>query len=371
MRLTSLDIFRGVAIAAMVLVNNPGSWEYVYPPLLHAEWNGCTPTDLVFPFFLLIAGVAMAFSLKKFAYDQRSLSESLSPKLYLRILRRCALLFFLGLLLNGFPNYNLATIRIMGVLQRISVAYFLAAVTVLNFSRRGLWITVTVLLLGYWAAMILIPVPGYGAGQLAPEGNFGAYLDTLILGKAHLWKGGPYDPEGLFSTLPAVGTVLIGYLTGDWLRRQAILTRTSVNLVIAGLVAVILGSLWGIIFPINKALWTSSYVIYTAGWALLFLAFCYETVEVRGWRRWGFPFKVMGLNSILIFVASGFVGRILFFTKVQQNPEPVSLKTWIYEQYFASWAGAMNGSLLFAVVTVLFWWLVAYLMYRRGWFLKV
>ncbi|MGL5081697.1 MAG: acyltransferase family protein [Microcoleaceae cyanobacterium] len=371
MRLTSLDVVRGIAITSMILVNNPGSWSHVYPPLLHAEWHGCTPTDLVFPFFLFIAGTAMAFSLGKSVQENRAKTRTVPINLYWRIFRRCALLFFWGLLLNGYPNYDFTTIRIMGVLQRISIAYFLAAMIVLHLPRRGIWITLTILLLGYWGAMEWIPVPGYGPGQLTPEGNLGGYLDTLILSRDHLWKGGPYDPEGLFSTLPAVGTVLLGYLTGAWLKQQETTTQTSLNLAISGLCAVIIGSLWGAIFPLNKALWTSSYGVYTAGCALLLLAVCYETIEVRGWKAWGFPFKIMGSNSIFLFIASGFVARVLIFTHVSSDPKSASVKTWIYENWFAAWAGEMNGSLLFAVVTILLWLVVAYGLYRQSWFFKV
>jgi predicted acyltransferase len=259
----------------------------------------------------------------------------------------------------------------MGVLQRISLAYILAALAVLNFSRRGLWILAAVLLLGYWGAMQLIPVPGYGALNLTPEGNFGAYIDRLILGTQHLYKGGPFDPEGLFSTLPATVTVLFGYFTGVWLRSQPRKSRTSINLFILGLISLIIGQVWGFVFPINKQLWTSSYVVFTAGWALLVLALCYEFVDVQGLRRWGFPLEVMGLNAIFVFVASGLFARILTKTSVGVGSNAVSTYTWIYEHIFSSWAGVMNGSLLFAMTTVLFWWLVLYWMYRRRWFLKI
>ncbi len=371
MRLTSLDVFRGIAIAGMILVNNPGSWNYVYSPLLHAEWHGYTPTDLVFPFFLFIVGVAMAFSIGKYAYDSRFLEQPIPRFVYLRIIRRCLILFLLGLALNGFPSYDFSTLRIMGVLQRISLAYLLSAIAIFHLSRKRLWILLIFILLGYWGMMQLISVPGYGAGNLTPEGNLGAYLDKIILGAEHLWRGGPYDPEGLFSTLPAIGSLLIGYLSGDWLKQQATETKTSISLIIFGLSGLILGHLWGVWFPINKALWTSSYVLVTAGWALLLLAICYETIEVRGWRQWGYPFKVMGLNSIFLFVASGFVARILIYTRIGNSTDAPTTKTWIYENAFQSWAGSFNGSLLFALTTVVLWWLVLYGMYRKGWFLKV
>ncbi|MDJ0554211.1 MAG: heparan-alpha-glucosaminide N-acetyltransferase domain-containing protein [Microcoleaceae cyanobacterium MO_207.B10] len=366
MRLKSLDLFRGITIASMILVNNPGSWNHVYPLLLHAEWHGCTPTDLVFPFFLFIAGVAMAFSLSKYTQENQP-----NIQVYKRIIQRCLILFLFGLLLNGFPSYKLATIRIMGVLQRISLAYLLAALAILNLSRKQLYYLCATLLIGYWAAMQLIPIPGYGAGNLSPEGNFGGYVDRLILTQQHLWDGKPYDPEGLFSTLPAIVTILIGYFPGEWLKHQPRKSRTSLNLIIFGLSCVVVGYIWGLFFPINKALWTSSYVIFTAGWALLLLAACYEVIEVRGWQKWGRPFEVMGLNAIFIFVASGFLARLMIYNNIGSGENAPTIKTWIYEQFFQSWAGDLNGSLLFAIVNVLFWWGISEFMYRRGWFFKV
>ncbi|HLO48898.1 MAG TPA: DUF5009 domain-containing protein [Kamptonema sp.] len=376
MRLTSLDVFRGVAIASMILVNNPGSWDYVYPPLDHAEWNGCTPTDLVFPFFLFAVGAAMSFSLSKY-------TEGNQPKstIYWRIVRRAALLFLLGLLLNtssifldvllnGSPIENFSKIRILGVLQRISLAYFLAAIAILNLRERNLRILTATLLLGYWGALTLIPVPGYGQGLLTPEGNLGAYLDRLILGTQHLYRQGQFDPESLLGTLPAIATVLMGYFTTQWLQIQPIKTRTSLSLAIFGLCCLVIGQLWGFLFPINKQLWTSSYVLFTAGWALLLLAVCYETIEVRRWQ-WGRPFEVMGLNAIFVFVASGLVARILLKTHIGSGEKPPTTYTWIYENWFRPWGGAMNGSLAFALITVCFWWLILYLMYRRGWFFKI
>lgn len=371
MRLTSLDVFRGIAIASMILVNNPGSWNHVYPILKHAEWHGYTPTDLVFPCFLFIIGVAMAFSLSKYLSENRNYENNITSKIYLKILRRCLILFLFGLLLNGYPNYDLATLRIMGVLQRISLAYGLSAITILHFSRKQIAGLSIIILVGYAVVMQLIPVPGYGVGNLTPEGNFAAYIDRLILGENHLLGGGKYDPEGLLSTLPAVVTVLIGYLTGDWLKKQSVKSRTSLNLAIIGLCHIIIGHFWGLIFPINKALWTSSYVLVTAGWALILLAICYEIIEVRHHQKWGFPFEVMGLNPIFLFVASGFVARILIYTKIPQNGEFISLKSWIYQNIFVSWAGEMNGSLVFAIANILIWWVVLYGMYRKRWFLKI
>jgi predicted acyltransferase len=373
-RLTSLDVFRGITITGMILVNMAGVADQVYPLLLHADWNGCTPTDLVFPFFLFIVGVAIAFSFSK--YEKNKLTVETRYTLPLgRILRRSAILFALGLLLNGFWNYNWSTIRIMGVLQRISLAYLLASLVVLSLPRKGQWAIALLLLLGYWLALSFIPVPGYGVGNLSRDGNLGAYLDRLIIGTAHLYKGDNFnsmgDPEGLFSTLPAVVSVLLGYFTGDWLRKQPVNSRTSMDLVLVGLSGLVIGDVWGFWFPINKKLWTSSYVIFTAGWALLLLAACYELIEVRGLRRWGKPFEIMGLNAIFVFVASVLMIKTLVKTHVGTGEKAPTTYTWIYEHFFVPWAGAINGSLFFAMVTVLFWWVVLYGMYRQRWFVKI
>lgn len=369
-RLTSLDAFRGITIAGMILVNMAGVADAVYPALSHADWNGCTIADLVFPFFLFIVGVAMAFSLKKYTEGNKA-----TATVYWRIFRRCGMLFALGLFLNGFWNYDWSNIRIMGVLQRISIAYFLATIAVLNLSRKGQWILAAILLIAYWVAMSLIPVPHFGAGNLTREGNFGAYIDRLIIPTAHLYKGDGFksmgDPEGLFSTIPAVVTVLLGYFTGEWLRQQAIKSQTSMDLVLLGLSSLVVGQVWDFWFPMNKKLWTSSYTLFTAGWALLLLAACFEVIEVRKQRLWGKPFEIMGVNAIAIFIASVLAIKIMVKINIGSGENAPTTYNWIYEHIFASWAGGMNGSFLFAVVTLLFWWGVGYGMYRLGWFVKV
>ncbi|OUL35615.1 DUF5009 domain-containing protein [Nostoc sp. T09] len=375
MRLTSLDVFRGITIAGMILVNMAGVADDKYPPLDHAAWNGCTPTDLVFPFFLFIIGMAMTFSLSKYTEGEKPQSA-----VYWRILRRAAILFALGLLLNGFWNqgiwtFDLSSIRLMGVLQRISLAYLFGSLTVLKLPRKGQWILAVVLLIGYWLAMMYLPVPGYGAGVLTREGNFGAYIDRLIIPKAHLYKGDGFnfmgDPEGLFSTIPAIVSVLAGYFTGQWIRSQAVQSRVSIGLALFGIGCLIIGWTWGWTFPINKKIWTSSYVLFTSGWALLLLAACYELIEVRRIRRWSKPFEIMGLNAIALFVASVLLIKILVRTNIGTGEKAPSTYDWIYQNVFASWAGTFNGSLLFALVTVLLWWLVAVIMYRQRWFFKV
>lgn len=373
-RLRSLDVLRGIAIASMILVNNPGSWEYVYPPLLHAEWHGFTPTDWVFPAFLFISGTAMAFSMRK-SLDP---STRVTLPVYGRILRRCILFFLIGLFLNslsviltGFPNFDFSGLRIMGVLQRISLAYAGAAIAILHVKPKGLWLLSALILLGYWAIMTLVPIPGLGLANLSPEGNFAAYIDRLILTTDHLYLQGKFDPEGLLSTLPAIVTVLLGYLAGDWLRSQTVTSQTSLALAQFGLMGIISGWLWGMIFPINKQLWTSSYVLYSAGWTVLILALCYELIEVRKLRRWSFPFEIMGVNALFVFVASGIVVRFLYRIYVGNGQNRVSLYTWFYQHFFQSWAGSFNGSLLFAIANVLFWWLILYILYRQRWLIKL
>jgi predicted acyltransferase len=375
MRLTSLDVFRGITIAGMILVNMVGVADDVYPPLAHADWNGWTPTDLVFPFFLFIVGVAMTFSLSKYTEDNKP-----TRAVYWRILRRAAILFGLGLLLNGFWNqgigtFDLNSIRIMGVLQRISLTYLFASLVVLNLPRRGQWILAVVILIGYWLALMYVPVPDYGAGVLTREENFGAYIDRLIIPKVHLYKGDRFnfmgDPEGLFSTIPAIVSVLAGYFTGQWIRSQTVQSRTSIGLALFGIGCLIVGWAWGWTFPINKKLWTSSYVVFTTGWALLLLAACYELIEVRLIRRWSKPFEIMGLNAIALFVASVLLIKVLVRTNIGSGKNAPSTYNWIYQNVFASWAGALNGSLLFAILTVLLWLAVGILMYRQRWFIKV
>jgi predicted acyltransferase len=372
-RLASLDMFRGLAIAGMVLVNNPGSWEHVYAPLLHAEWHGFTPTDLVFPAFLFIVGVAIPFSLAHYEAGDGGWDS----RLYRRILRRTVLLFALGLALNAATPVlqwlmhgkaiDWTMLRIMGVLQRISLAYLLAIVLILALDPRGRIVAIPVILLGYWAALAWIPVPGFGPGDLRPDSSLVTYIDRLILTRPHMYRDG-FDPEGLLSTIPAAATVLIGNLAGRWVKQAPASGRVTAGLALAGLAFVALGGLWGMVFPINKSLWTSSYVVYSAGWSLLILAACYEIVEVRRWRHIGWPLQVMGVNAIALFVASGIAARILLVSRAADGR---SLYQWIYDSLFVPWAGPLNGSLAFALATVVFWWLVLLWLYRRGWLLRL
>jgi predicted acyltransferase len=364
-RLVSLDVFRGITIAAMLLVNNPGSWSNVYPPLLHAEWHGWTPTDLIFPFFLFIVGVSMTFSFGS-AMERGVSREAVMRKAAVR----SAKLVALGLVLHAFPwwRLDLETLRIPGVLQRIGVAFLIASVIVLWTGRRGRAIATALLLFGYWAAMKLVPVPGIGAGVLEPGRDLGAYIDRAVFGTAHLWsQARTWDPEGLLSTLPAVATVLLGVFTGDWLRSTRAPAEKVRGMLAAGAVAIAIGLLWGLVFPINKPLWTSSYVVFTAGAALLVLALCYASLDVAGHRRWGFPFLLFGVNAIAAFFLSSLVARIIgmpFFG----GP---SLKAMVYGPLYTSWLSPHNASLAFALSYVLLWTVVMWGMYRARVFWKV
>ena len=347
----------------MVLVNNPGSWSYVYPPLAHAEWHGWTPTDLVFPFFLFAVGVSMVLSFSR----RQEAGESIRD-LQLHIIRRGALIVLIGLLLNGFPRYDLSTIRIPGVLQRIGVVYLVAATAWIRLTPAAVARLAGGLLLGYWAAMMLIPLPGVGAGSLAKDANLAQSLDALVL-TGHMWQP-TWDPEGILSTVPAVATCLLGCLSGAWIRgreAQGAGRDGALGLFVAGGSLAVLGWIWGAWFPINKNLWTSSYVLLTAGLAMMIIAWLMFVIEIKGHTRWTWPFVVYGSNALLVFILTGLAGRLLVLIK----PGDLTLKQQIYQQWFASWAGPLNGSLAFAVACVLFWLVPMAWLYRRGLILRI
>ena len=371
-RLVSLDVFRGVTIAGMLLVNNPGNWGAIYPPLRHAEWHGWTPTDLIFPFFLFIVGVAMTYSTAR----QVELGAG-RRKLFINATRRALILFALGLLIHGFPYYDLSTIRIPGVLQRIALAYWLASAVVLVTRWRGQALVAGTLLILYWLAMTLIPVPGAGAGNLEPGKDLGAYIDRMVFGTQHLWVySKTWDPEGLLSTIPAVATTLTGVLAGYWIRSPRTPAERTAWLFVAGSGGLLLGLIWGMVFPINKNLWTSSYVLFTSGMACHFLAMCYWIVDVRGYRRWAAPFVWYGTNAIAAFFLSSIVGRLTAFPTLIRMPDPaggdaIALKPYVYERFYAPLASPINASLLYALTYVFVFALVCWLLYRKRIFIKV
>ncbi len=370
-RLISLDVFRGITIAGMLLVNNPGNWGAIYGPLEHAAWNGWTPTDLIFPFFLFIVGVSMTFSFAK-AMEQGASRSTLLQK----SLKRAALIFLVGLLIHGFPHYiaNLPTLRIPGVLQRIAIAFALASIVVLYADIKGIVITIAALLFGYWALQTLVPVPGTGfAGVLKPSYDLGAWIDRTIFGTKHLWiESKTWDPEGLLSTLPAVGTALIGVLAGYWIRSNRTQNEKVVGLFVAGNIGLVLGIIWGQVFPINKSLWTSSYVIFTAGMACHFLAMCYYLIDVKGYRWWTKPFIVFGMNAIAAFFIASVGARSLNLIKVAGPAgAPIALKTYIFSNFYAPHFSPLNASLAYAITYDLVLLGILWLMYRRRIFIKL
>jgi predicted acyltransferase len=370
-RLLSLDAFRGVTIAGMLLVNNPGTWAAIHPPLRHAEWHGWTVTDLIFPFFLFIVGVSMTLS-----FGARAAAGAAREALMRKALRRAAILFGLGLLLHGFPNYlQLDTLRIPGVLQRIGLAYLAASAIVLYLKPRGQAAAVAALLLGYWALLMLVPFPGGTPGVLEPGLDLGAYIDRLVFGESHLWRSSrTWDPEGLLSTLPAVATVLLGVFSGRWLKSPRDAVSRTIWLLVAGTAAVAVGLAWGELFPINKNLWTSSYVLLSAGLACHFLAICYWLIDVRGHRAWAMPFVMFGVNAIAAFFLSGIFARLLGMIQVQAGPDAasISLKGLIYTRGFVPlFTNPANASLAFALSFVLLWLGIMTVMYRRRIVIKV
>lgn len=351
-----MDALRGLTVAAMVLVNNPGTWRAIYSPLRHAEWHGWTPTDVIFPFFVFIVGVAIPLALgPRLERDGRA-------AVVLKVVRRSIVIFGLGIILNGFPWYAWSTLRIPGVLQRIAVCYLAAAVIYVLTSTRVQAVTTTALLFGYWLVMTAIPVPGYGSGDLSPAGNLAAYLDRAILGP-HIWQYAKvYDPEGILSTVPAAATALLGVLTGTWLRSGRDADVIAARLAMTGVVGLGVGELWGLWFPINKSLWTSSYVVFTAGLALIVLAACYWLVEVRAYRRWAMPFAVLGVNALVLFFLSTLLARLLSIIRV--GPERHSLQTVLFDRVFAPLASPVNASLAYAAAYVLGWWAIMWMLYR-------
>jgi len=309
-RLISLDAFRGITIASMILVNNAGNWSAVYPPLEHAKWHGWTLTDLIFPFFLFIVGVAIVF-----AFSKRIDTGQSKKKLYLKILKRTLILFGLGLLLNAFPFFHLSTWRIPGVLQRIAITYAIASIIVLNTNIKWQAYIAAGLLIIYWIIMKLVPVPGYGAGVLEPQGNLCGFIDGILL-KGHTWMYAPakgFDPEGLLSTIPAISSVLFGVLTGHWLKAKKSNLEKVVMLFVVGIAAIILGEIISIWFPINKNLWSSSYTVFTTGMALLFLGMCYWLIDIKGYKKWTIPFLVFGSNAITVYTLSGLLAKAMVY----------------------------------------------------------
>ena len=361
-RLRSLDVFRGITVAGMVIVNNPGDWNTVYWPLLHAEWDGWTPTDLIFPFFLFIVGVSIGLGRRETTVAT--------------ILRRGAIIWGFGLFLAAFPFFHLSTVRVTGVLARIAWCYvptaLLARATAAHPGRRRIVrTTVVVLLTLYWILLAAVPFPAGFAGDLSPEGNIGAWLDRSIFG-AHLWKGGRWDPEGLASTMPAIATTMIGLIAG-WFVAETQSPRAIVRTLLAwGLIGMLLGLFASMWLPINKNLWTSSYVLFTGGLAAAGLAICYwicDVGESAVVKRLTEPFVALGRNAILLFVLSGLIAKTLIYLKW---PDPtLALGGWLYQRAFLAIASPYHASLLYAIANLALLFALLAVLHRKRIYLTV
>jgi predicted acyltransferase len=362
-RLESLDVFRGLTVAGMILVNNPGDWNETWPPLVHAAWHGCTFADLVFPFFIFILGVAMPF-----AFSRRVEAGYERRHLYARVLRRAILLFLLGLILNAtaaFPEPE--SLRIPGVLQRIALVYLAAAFVVLHAGTFGRIVTAVLLLLVHWAVLALVPAGGQGAAWLSVEHNVAGVLDKLVFGRHTLLATG--DPEGLLGTLSAIALALFGVLAGQWMRTGQSPARRVTGLAAGGLAAVALGLCWSVVLPFNKSLWTGSFALFTAGLGGLALAASYWVIDVRAIRGWARPFVWLGVNPLATYFLSELTGDLIDRSWLPTLEGRTTVKTWLYwgilRPAAGPWFGERGISLLFAVITVAFWTAVAGLLYRK------
>ena len=369
-RLISLDAFRGLTVAGMLLVNDPGSWSAIYAPLEHAEWHGWTPTDLVFPFFLFIVGITTALASKE-------------PK---AILRRGALIVLFGLLLNAYPFfwwgkiagnpdptflqrvvYRFAHLRFMGVLQRIGIVYAISALIARKTTNRQKVVVIAAILVGYWAVMLFAPLE-------PPDATMAARVDRAVLGPNHIWSiSKTWDPEGPLSTIPAIATALLGVLAGEWIKRKdrALIERIA-GLFGAGSILMLAGSFWGWLFPINKNLWTSSYVVFTAGFACVVLAACMWLIDFLGVQKWARPFVIYGTNPLVAFVGSGLMARTIdSLIKVSWTGQRTSLHQATFALFFEPFFAPKFASLLWGLCFVALWLGILTVLYRRNIVLRV
>ena len=365
-RIYSIDIFRGMTIALMIIVNNPGSWAYVYAPFRHAKWHGCTLTDLVFPFFLFIVGAAMRFAFVRW-------HSFASNEFYKHVFWRTVSIFLAGSLIHAYPfiqqDWDWSNFRIMGVLQRIALAYGIAAIMVIHLDLKKLLIASIGVLVSYWGLLWI-------GGDSDPYGlatNLARKIDIIILGESHLYGGTgiQFDPEGLLSTLPSVVTVIIGYLVGAMIHTTKDFLDNIKRMSVLGITLIVLGTLWGFIFPINKQLWTSSYVLYTGGFATLILALLCWALDIKKWKKPFWIFEVFGTNSIFLFVLSGIWTKTILRLQFDFEGNTISGYSYLYRSLFVPIAGDLNGSLLFAITHVIGFWLVLYWLYRKKIFINL
>jgi predicted acyltransferase len=362
-RLVALDAFRGATIALMIVVNNPGG-PLSYGPLNHSQWHGWTLTDTVFPTFLWIVGVSITLSLGK-----RIEAGVPHSRLLAQIFRRAAILFVLGLAIYVFPRFDLSTQRILGVLQRIAICYLIVSVIYLYTGIRGQIAWILSLLAVYWLLMMLVPVPGYGAGRLDLEGNFAHYIDRIVLGR-HNYDGSTWDPEGIVSTLPAIVTTLLGIMAGHILRLKTALSGRTLRLLLTGIVLIAAGLVSNIWLPINKKLWTDSFALFMAGLDFVLLAGFLWIIDHLGYQRFIKPLVIMGMNAIALYLASEFGSQILEAVHISSIGERMSIQGWLYSLCLTM-SSPINASLLYSIAFTFSMYLIGYLMYRRGWFLRI
>jgi predicted acyltransferase len=368
-RLVSLDFFRGLTVASMILVNNPGDWGHIYPPFEHSKWNGCTPTDLVFPFFLFIVGVSI-----NYAIGDKRLDPRLHKKLILKAARRSLMLFGLALLLSLImTSFDFAHLRILGVLQRIAIVFFICAVLFIKTSQRvQLWIF-SLILVVYWLLMAFVPLPGIGPSNLEPGTNLAAWVDSLILGTNHMWRQSKtWDPEGLLSTLPAISTCLFGIAVGGILKRKDCPDANKVvRLFSIAFFAILTGLIWNLFFPMNKALWTSSFVLYTGGLATAFLAISYWLIDSQRRKKYTTPFIAFGANAITIFVVSGYLPILLNSIKITTPQGKVGVTEFLYQTLLTPFLSPENASLASALIYVFLLSFPMMWLYKKKIFIKL
>ncbi|MBI4707967.1 MAG: DUF5009 domain-containing protein [Candidatus Omnitrophica bacterium] len=360
-RLLSIDVFRGITLFGMLLVNNQGSLD-IYPFLEHARWNEWSFADLVFPFFLFIVGVVMPFS-----FSNRLSHDNSRNRLYLQLVKRTVILFGLGLFINSFPYLGLS--RIPGVLQRIALCYFFSSLVVLKTSVRGQGVVAIILLAIYWVLMKAMPVPDVSS-VLTAEMNLGAYIDRFIF-RDHMMEP-TWDPEGLLSTVPAISTTLFGVLAGHLLRSSKSPTQKTTMLLISGAGGIVVGKIMDIWFPINKILWSPAYTVFTAGIASICLGLCYWLVEVKGYRRWSVPFVIYGVNAIAVYAFSSVLANALYrLSFTASDGSKIRLRSYIFDNFYASWAGPGHASFFYALTHALIWLGFAAVLFRKKIFIKI